>query len=410
MTAGIDGVPPVVRTPDLEVMKTLGLGRRAGLGRLARRLIVWGIVLAIAAGIAGVIVRMRRPAAAPVFVTSPVVRGDIRITVTATGSVEALKQVEVGAEVSGRVVELPVDYNDHVTSGQVLAVIDPEQLLAAEDQTRAQVLAAQAAVRQAKATAIEQRQAVIRTRSLADQQLIARQALEASQASADRAEAALANAQANATLAEAALAQAHSHRDKSTIRSPIDGIVLARLIEPGQTVTAGFTTPILFRIAEDLARMRLKVAVDEADVGRVKEGDIATFTVDAYPERTFPSRVVALRNDPKVAQNVVTYEAVMSVDNKELLLKPGMTATATIETDLRRAVLLVPNTAVRFVPPRAVAAPARPGWRSVWVQHGATAPVEVPVRLGSTDGTNTEVLGGALAERDVVVSDIKDAP
>ena len=410
MTTGIDRVASVVRTPDPEVMKTLGIGRRAGFGRLARRLIGWGVVVAIAAGIAGIVVHMRRPAAPPVFVTSPVVRGDIRITVTATGSVEALKQVDVGAEVSGRVVELPVDYNDRVTTGQVLAVIDPEQLLAAEDQTRAQVLAAQAAVRQARATAIEQRQAVIRTRSLADQQLIARQALEASQASADRADAALANAQANATLAEAALAQAHSHRDKSTIRSPIDGIVLARLIEPGQTVTAGFTTPILFRIAEDLARMRLKVAVDEADVGRVKEGDIATFTVDAYPERTFPSRVVALRNDPKVAQNVVTYEAVMSVDNKDLLLKPGMTATATIETALRHAVLLVPNTAVRFVPPKAVAAPARPGWKSVWVQHGAAAPVEVPVRLGSTDGTSTEVLEGALAERDVVVADIKDAP
>jgi len=414
MTAEL-GDAKQARTPDLDVIKTLGIGRSARFGRPARRVLGWGVALALAGAGVGAIVHFRRPAAPPVFVSSVVARGDIRVTVTATGSVEALKQVEVGAEVSGRVVELPVDFNDHVHVGQVLAVIDPEQLKAAEDQSRAQVLAALAAVRQATATAVEQRQAVARTRSLADQQLVARQSLEGAQAAVDRAEAALSNARANATLAEAALAQAQSHREKSTIRSPIDGIVLARLVEPGQTVTAGFTTPILFRIAEDLTRMRLKVDVDEADVGRVREGQAATFTVDAYPERTFPSQVVALRNDPKVAQNVVTYEAVMTVDNKQLLLKPGMTATSTIETDLRRGVVLVPNTAVRFAPPGAVVAPAKPGWKSVWVlrgapgRAGAATPIEVPVRLGASDGSNTELLEGALVVGDQIVSDVKDA-
>ena len=151
--------------------------------------------------------------------------------------------------------------------------------------------------------------------------------------------------------------------------------------------------------------MRLKVDIDEADVGRVREGNAATFTVDAYPDRTFSSQVSSLRNDPKRVQNVVTYEAILTVDNHERLLKPGMTATAAIVTDVRHDVLLVPNAALRFIPPGATPGPAKPGWKSVWTP----APREVTVRVGATDGSSTELVEGSLAAGDTVAVDLEDA-
>jgi HlyD family secretion protein len=205
-----------------------------------------------------------------------------------------------------------------------------------------------------------------------------------------------------------------SRLDKTRIVSPIDGIVLSRLVEPGQTVTAGFQTPVLFKLAEDLRRMSLYVYVDEADIGRTREGQAASFTVDAYPDKVFPSKVLSLRNEPREDQNVVTYEAVLAVDNGELLLRPGMTATATIVAELRKGVLSVPNAALRFTPPSLAREQAqKPRGRGVWMLSAPAgargeepAPRFVPLKTGASDGQRSEVLSGALRAGDELLVDV----
>jgi len=208
------------------------------------------------------------------------------------------------------------------------------------------------------------------------------------------------------------LKSAEYRLERTKIVAPISGIVLSRLIEPGQTVNAGFQTPVLFKLTENLSRMSLHVYVDEADVGRVKEGQEATFTVDAYPGRDFASKVLSLRNEPRTEQNVVSYEAVLAVDNSELLLRPGMTATATIMADTRKDVLLAPNAALRFVPPQPPV-PGRnqasdaPGKR-LWVLREGR-PEAIDVEIGPTDGLMTEV-SGDIAEGTEVLTDIVEKP
>ncbi|MFT3773357.1 MAG: efflux RND transporter periplasmic adaptor subunit [Minicystis sp.] len=355
----------------------------------------------------------------PRFRTAEVGRGDLRVTVTATGMLQATTTVEIGAEVSGRILKMTVDANDLVKKGQVLAVIDPEQLRAAVDQAGAQLAAADAAIRQAKATREEARAAADRAAVQIKEGLLSKKELEAANAAAERAEASVASAVANAALARAALTSAQSRLDKATIVSPIDGVVLARSMEPGQTVTAGFSTPVLFKIAEDLTRMRLEVDVDEADVGRTRDGQEASFAVEAYPDRSFPSRVLLLLNEPKTSSNVVTYKARLAADNGDRLLRPGMTATATIVADTRRDVVLVPNAALRFVPPSrsGPGGPPGPGGgpkkagevvekdrKTVYVlDHGELR--RVAVKVGATDGTNTELLSNELAPGAQVVVD-----
>ncbi len=385
---------------------------------------VW-IVLGVAAviGAALLVGRARRGAAAnaaPAFELAQVKRGDVKVTVTATGTLQAVTTVEVGAEVTGKLLSVRVDANDTVKKGQVLAEIDPEQLRAAVDEASAQVMSASAAIRLAKATKTETALAAERARQQVAEQLISKKELEAAAAAAERAEANVQSATASATVANAGLKSALSRLNKTTILSPIDGIVLSRLVEPGATVTAGFTTPVLFKLAQDLTQMRLNVDIDESDVGRVREGLDATFTVDAYPERTFPSKLYSLRNEPKTTSNVVTYAAVLSVDNAERLLRPGMTCTATVVAETRSNVLVVPNAALRFAPPVkggpgadtkktvGVQGDAREKQR-VWILKGIT-PTAVPVRIGATDGLVTEIVSGDLQAGAQVITDVKEAP
>ena len=338
------------QTIDPEVQQRLGLG--AARRRPWRRWTAWGVA---ALALVALLVAWRSRAAngdgAAGYVTAPVERGDLAVTVTATGTLAALDTVEVGSEVSGRVLQVHVDYNDQVRAGQVLATIDPEQAQARADEAAAQVAAAAAAQRRAAASAEEARQNLARARQLAASGLVSPQDLDASQATARRAEADVASARAQATVAQASHSASRSALQKTQILAPIDGIVLARSVEPGQTVAASFQAPVLFTLARDLREMTLHVDVDEADVGKVREGQPATFTVDAYPGRTFPSEVISLRNVPKTDQNVVTYEAVLAVQNEDQALRPGMTATATIATQRRPGALLVPNAALRFTPP-----------------------------------------------------------
>lgn len=393
-------------TADHDVKRVLGVGRSKG-RRFASRLVV-GLVILVAAFALVSWLRRRAAARGPTYLTEAARVTDVHVTVSATGKLQGLNTVEVGAEVTGKVLRVLVDYNDRVTKGQVLAELDPEQLRAAVDEVSAQVLSSEANIRTARATLLEAKQARDRAEEQAKQGLIARKDLEAAEAAWARAEASVASATASASVARASLQSARSRLEKTKIIAPIDGIVLARSVEPGQTVTAGFQTPVLFRLAEDLTKLSLHVDVDEADVGRVKEGSEATFTVDAYPQRTFTSKVISLRNEPNSAHSVVSYEAVLSVNNDERLLRPGMTATATITSEVIVGALVVPNTALRFSPPPQPGAPPAPapkaGDKRVYVlQNGA--PTSVSVKTGATDGHVTQVVSPEINVGTEVVID-----
>ncbi len=383
-----------------EIQQTIGLaGKRTG----AAAWIKWTILALVAgAAIAGAVVgirQLRKPVAMTVR-TERALRANVDVVVTATGTLSARKTVTVGTEVSGRVQAVHVTYNDAVTVGQVLIEIDPQQLSASVRRERANVAVARASVRQAETTLEEARKTAERVDSLRAQDFASEQEQITARANFDRAEAALATARAQAEVTQAALSSAETQLAKTIIHSPIDGIVLDRTVEPGQTVNGSFQTPTLLTLAEDLTRMELDVDVDEADVGSVRAGQTATFTVAAFPGRTFPSVVREVRNAPTTVNNVVTYKAVLDCENAERLLRPGMTATVTVLADRRANVLTVPNSALRFVPP------ATPGentnrrlgqGRHVWIRDGAgTKPLSL--QTGASDGQVTEVLGGEVRE------------
>ena len=416
----------VTRAPaDPAVVAKLGLDHQPG---PARRIIqvVLGLLILAGLGFAGQRYwAERKVSMRPTYELKKVARADIDLVVSATGTVKGLSTVEVGAEVSGKITKVNVGWNDPVEVGQVIAEIDPEQLKAALNETSARVREADAAIRQSEATRKETAQAKERALAQAAQGLIAKSELESITAAAERAEANLLSARASATLARATLESARSRLEKTKIISPIHGVVLSRLVEPGQTVTAGFQTPIMFKLAEDLRRMSLSVFIDEADIGRTKEGQKASFTVDAYPGKVFPSTVLELRNEPKTDQNVVTYEAVLEVDNSELLLRPGMTATASIVAGRRENVLTVPSAALRFTPEDPAAKRAfgateqkamsnKPSLtKKVWVLgpgKDGPKPVSRDVVSGASDGSLTEIVSGPLKEGDEVIVDVTEKP
>jgi HlyD family secretion protein len=405
---------PALTSKSAEVEKTLGIGVYK-----KKRSYVWPVVIAlilIGGGLLGFrALRARGNAVGPGYETVKVARADLAVTITATGTLQGLGTIEVGAEVSGRVVQVLVDYNDQVEVGQTLALIDPEQSQAASDQARAGVAAAEAAIAVAKATVDESQASLARAEEQHKEQLVSLKDLEGARANAARARANYQSAVANATVSRANLKSAQSKLSKTKVISPAKGVVLSRLVEPGQTLTAGFTTPVLFKLTEDLRKMSLEVYVDEADVGRIKQGLEATFSVDAYPGKIFASRVKSIHNEAKTENNVVSYEAVLEADNSEMLLRPGMTATATIVSEKKEKALLVPNAALRFIPPAAPkgfgppgAAPPPATGPHVYVVDGLSAKL-VLVKPGATDGTNTEILEGPLEVGAEVIIDIKDS-
>jgi HlyD family secretion protein len=416
------------RADTTEVAHTLGLGgQRRSWGRPLVRLAAGVSFVALLIAAVRACPLSHKPPAPARFEAVAVRRGDLRATVTATGSLQAVGVVEVGCEISGRIQRVLVNYNSHVDEGQLLAEIDPVQLRAEANQTESQVRAAAAGIAQANATLLESKQSLERAGVEEQERLLSTKDLEAARAAFARAEANLASARAAADVAEATLKSAAWKLDRTKIVSPISGIVLSRSIEPGQTVQSAFTTPVLFKIATDLARLELHVQVDEADIGRVREDLAAEFHVDAYPDRAFSSRVETLHNDSTTSNNVVTYEAVLSVDNAEHLLRPGMTATATIVSESRSNVVLVPNAALRFVPP----AEPKPGGGPM-APPGTSPPLAIPpdalsrkhvfvlrdrrpaslfVSTGATDGKNTEVLGAELEPGIEVLTDVlEEAP
>lgn len=378
---------------------------------------------------------------APNYSTQAAKRGNLTVSVSATGKLAPTNQVTVGSQLSGLVTKVVVDVNDRVRAGEALALIDPEQI---DDQIRAgqaQLAANQAQVAQARATVSEANAQLARLEEvykLSNGRVPSATELQTGRANAQRAVAALRTAQANVEAAQAQLAQSQTQRSRAIIRSPVSGVVLARQVDPGQTVAASFNTPTLFVIAEDLTRMKLEVAIDEADVGAVKLGQKASFTVDAYPGQTFPAQItrVDLGSNLTVSSatasgttasttattgQVVSYAADLTVANPQLILRPGMTATADIITSDKRGVLLVPNAALRFKPqataggggggggiagsltfrprrdrPERTARVSRGATQTVYVKGADGQPQPVQITTGDTDGTMTEVLGGDL--------------
>jgi HlyD family secretion protein len=354
-----------IATPDTQLDEFLGTTTRPRWRRWAKYWIPAAIVLALL-----IVVFASRGDNKPDYISEPVTRNALDITVTATGNLRPTNQVQVGSEVSGRIDRVLVDVNDRVARGQVLAQINTDVIEDQIKQAQANLNAARASVAQAGATLDVDSAQLARLQEvyrLSAGKVPSKTELEAAQANVKRDRAQVASAQANVASAQAALSSSMTNRDRAVIRSPVSGVVLARQVEPGQTVAASFNTPTLFVIAEDLSAMQLRVNVDEADVGQVHPGQKATFTVDAYPGRAFPATVeridLASTNTAATAasgsnqaqaagqaNSVVNYEARLTVANPNGLLRPGMTATATVATEKTPVSLLVPNGALRFNP------------------------------------------------------------
>ncbi|HEY3638501.1 MAG TPA: efflux RND transporter periplasmic adaptor subunit [Rhizomicrobium sp.] len=379
------------------------LESRIGLGRKGKRRRIWlwvGLAVLLLAGASWLYLR---GGPAHTYVTKQVSRGTLAVTVSATGTLAPRSQVDVGAEVSGRIDKLNVDFNDHVKKGQVLALINTDQYVAQLQQARATLAQAQATLQQTTLTHT-------RYAALGEHDAISRELLNTSTGD-------LARAAAGVKLAQAQVEQDETLLSYCTIYSPIDGVVLDRKVSAGQTVASTFSTPVLYTLASDLSQMELDVDIDEADVGLIRSGARATFTVDAYPTHLFSARLVSIHNAPKTVQGVVTYQGVLREQNPGGMLRPGMTATAEIEAATIRDALLVPNAALRFVPPDDVKKKAPPtppalnglnGGR-VWTESGKTLKPH-DLRLGATDGRSTQVLTGDLKAGDEVVTDLADKP
>jgi len=423
---GLDVNVPTTKHDQADIEAILGLDRPVvSRFRTWRRYLIGAALAALA--VVGLYLAFGGGAATPLrYVTEPASRGDLTVIVTATGTVQPTNKVDVSSELSGTVRKVLVDYNSAVKVGDVLAELDTDKLRATVDSSRAKLVSARAQVEQAKATVEETKLTYERRKTLLATQAGSKQDLDTAKAAYDRAVAALDAAQAEIGVAAAQLTLDETNLNKARIVSPINGVVLARNVDPGQTVASSFQAPVLFTIAEDLKQMEVQVDVDEADVGKVREGQKATFTVDAYPERKFQASIRELRFGSEVVQGVVTYKAVLATDNSELLLRPGMTATAEITVEQVPDALTVPNAALRFSPPVQVTAtnesflrkllPRMPqfraasqkeatgGKRVVWVLKDGTA-AAVPVVAGATDGRRTAILEGDLKPGEAVIVD-----
>jgi HlyD family secretion protein len=407
----MNDVKPASHNPG--VAEVLEIGPQAGRKRRRRWLIAGGIGAALIL-LAIVVAIAIKPAVE--YELGSVERGAIDVKVTATGTLQPVNEVQVGVEVSGTIRAIHVDANDRVTKNQILAEIDTDQLNARLAQSRASLAQARAGDNEARASRKEAELRFKRTAELARSADASAQALDTARAGLERAQAGAQRAQAQVRLAEAAVTSDETSLAKAIIRSPIDGIVLSRAIEPGQTLAAAFQTPVLFVLAEDLTRMELHVDIDEADIGIVRDGQAATFTVDAYPGRTFKARITSVHNAPRTVQGVVTYEGVLSVDNLDLALKPGMTATADILVNHVESVVTVPSGALRFVPEGVDEKPPEPlgdagrAFKGQVYRLVKGKPEAVQVIAGASDGKRTEIRGASPTVGSSVILDIKRKP
>jgi HlyD family secretion protein len=396
-----------------------------------RRRALWATLLLLIAAAGGMTYwqKSQQRSAAPSFVTEAASKGDLTLTITANGTLQPTRSVNIGSELSGTVLRVLVDVNDRVKKGQVLVELDTAKLTDQVLRAKAALASAQAQLAQAKATVTESSASLARLEEVArlsGGKVPSRTELDSARAAHERAVAAEASAGANVDAARAALATDETNLSKASIRSPTDGVVLTRSVDPGNAVAASLQAVTLFTVAEDLRQIRLQVNVDEADVGRVKVGQPASFTVSAFPSRRFPAKITRVAYGSTITDNVVTYQTLLDVKNDDLSLRPGMTATATITAVELKDVLLVPNTALRFTPqttatpqtnggimssvlprmPRTGARKTATGGtaKQVWVLRDG-APVAVSVTPGISDGRMTEITGGDLLEGMAVITD-----
>ena len=390
------------------------------------------VVLAVAAGIGLLALGDGKEETGPSYRTQAAAVDTLVVRVSATGNLQPTNQVDVGSELSGIIDKVFVDVNDQVQRGQILARLDLSKLEDAVARSRANLASAEAQVLQARATVAQSRAELGRMRQvsrLSGGKVPSVSEMDAAEADLKRAEADEAKTRAVVMQTRADLQTDETNLRKASIRSPIDGVVLAREVDPGQTVAASFQAPVLFTLAEDLSKMELEVDVDEADVGQVREGQNATFTVDAWPGRRFDAVITKVSYGSQEKDGVISYLTELQVDNADLSLRPGMTGTAEITTLVRENALLVPNAALRFSPPETGTAPKKTGVSligaimprpprqpapqvkatngttpRVWVlQNGRPVPVEV--RTGATNGRVTEIIGGAVEAGTEVVTE-----
>jgi len=418
-------------TPSANQEKTLQQLIGATSARRSSRWLWLGGALIIGVGAAWLFLRAGEEAAALRYTTAPVEVGTLVVKVSATGNLQPTNTVDVGSELSGIIAKVLVDDNDAVKQGQVLAQLDLSQLRDAVAKSQALLAAAEAQVLQTQATVAEADAALSRYRQVAQLsggKVPSRSEMDTAEAVAKRARANEASAHASVTEARANLQSNETNLAKASIRSPINGVVLSRQVDPGQTVAASFQAPVLFQLAEDLTKMELQVDVDEADVGQVKAGQKAVFGVDAWPGREYTAVITRVGFGSQEADGVVSYRTVLEVGNDDLSLRPGMTGTAEITTLTRDNALLVPNAALRFTPPATtvgdkkksggsvmsalmprpprqtpkVQAKANGGAPRVWVMRDGR-PVAVDVKTGATNGRLTEITAGDLkAGMDVI--------
>jgi HlyD family secretion protein len=351
------------------------------------------------------------------FETQAVDRGPLQAKVTATGTLSALVTVQVGSQVSGRIQQIFVDYNARVKKGQPVARIDPRLFEAAVNQARASKITADANLTKAKAEARNAARQLKRNQELVGRRLIPQSELDNSQTNVEIANAQVQVAEGALSQAAAMLQQAETNLAYTNIVSPTNGIVISRNVDVGQTVAASLQAPILFLIAEDLAKMQVHTNVAEADIGRIKPGMPAKFTVDAFAGEIFTGNVSQVRNAAQTVQNVVTYNAVVDVDNTDLRLRPGMTANVTFVYADKSEVLRVPNAALRFRPTPALLARLHqkpgdltdPGQRAVWLLQDGEAQRRV-IRIGISDGSHTELAGGDIKAGDALITEVIGGP
>ncbi len=376
-----------------------------------------GIVVLVVIGI-GVFFALRNKGNVPQYKTEKITKGDLTTVVTATGTMNAVTTVLVGTQVSGTIKTLYVDFNSHVKKGQMIAQIDPALFQAQVDQARANLVTAKANLAKAEVSVVDTQRTLERNRQLFSKNLIARSDLDTAETNYDSAVAQVNANKAQVKQAAAALSTAETNLAYTRILSPVDGIVVSRSVDVGQTVAASFQTPTLFNIAQDLTKMQIDTNIAEADVGRIKVGQDVDFTVDAYPDITFKGRVGQIRIAPITIQNVVTYDVVIVVDNQQLKLMPGMTANVSVIVDEKKDVLKVPNAALRFKPSDRAkggqgdltkggsAVKTKSGTSekgpAVWIVENEK-PKRIRVNVGISDGSYTELVSGGLKEGQEVI-------
>lgn len=343
----------------------------------------------------------------PPYRTAKVERGNISEIVSATGNINAVTTVQVGSQVSGTIQKILVDFNSRVRKGQVIAQIDPQLFEASVVQARGNYSNASAVLSKSKIVTSDALRTLRRNQELVKDGYVAQADVDAAETAYHSAVEQEKSAEAQVAQAKGSLSVAETNLRYTTILSPVEGTVISRNVDVGQTVAASFQTPTLFTIAQDLTKMQIDTNVDESDIGRTKTGQAATFTVDAYPEKVFEGSVIQVRNSPIVTQNVVTYDVVIRVDNKDLSLKPGMTANVSIRIRDLANVLKIPNAALRYRPSaerKRTEGEKEPAGARVYVAGKDGKPRAVPVKIGTSDGTFTQLLEGALRENDALIT------